>query len=99
MTRIRLTAALFAALALGSTAMAAQTPKKPTPVRDSIKAIKKDVKADKAALKKAKKSGDSATVKKLSKDIKADKATKDSLRKKAEAKKPVVPLAAPPKKP
>ena len=98
MTPIRLTAALFTALVLGSTSLAAQT-KKPTPVRDSIKAIKKDVKADKAALKKAKKSGDTATVKKLSKEIKADKASKDSLMKKAEPRKAVVPLTAPPKKP
>ena len=98
MTRIRLTAALFTAIVLGSTALAAQT-KKPTPVRDSIKVIKKDVKADKKALKKARKSGDSATVRKLAKDIKSDKATKDSLRKKAEPKKAVVPLAPPPKKP
>jgi uncharacterized protein YycO len=98
MTRIRLAVAVLAALTLGPVGLAAQA-KKATPVRDSVKALKKDLKSDKAEIKKAKKAGDSTKVKKLTKDLKADKAKRDSLKKRAEPKKPVVPMAPPPKKP
>jgi uncharacterized membrane protein (DUF106 family) len=94
---MRLAVIVAAALTLGPVALAAQA-KKATPVRDSMKALKKDLKADKAEIKAAKKAGDSTKVKKLSKDLKADKAKRDSLKKRAEAKKGVVPMA-PPKKP
>ena len=87
-------------MALGAGALAAQATKKTTPVRDSMKVLKKDIKTDKTARKAAKKAGDSTKVRKLSKDIKADKAVRDSLKKKAEPKKAVVPMGgSPPKKP
>jgi uncharacterized protein HemX len=96
MTRVRLAAVLLAGLVLGAGGLSAQQ-KKTTPTQDSLKALKKDIKADKAQLKVAKKAGDSTKARALKKDIKADKAKRDSLKAKAGTKKKSVPLDAPKK--
>jgi hypothetical protein len=88
MTRMRLAAVLLAGLVLGSSGLSAQA-KKTTPRQDSLKALKKDIKADKAQLKDAKKAGDTTKARMLKKDIKADKAKRDSLKKSGGAKKKV----------
>ena len=91
MTRVRLAAVLLAGLVLGAGGLSAQA-KKTTPVQDSLKALKKDIKSDKAQLKEAKKSGDSTKARALKKDIKADKAKRDSLKKRGGGTKKKVPL-------
>ena len=96
MKRARLAVALLAALAVGSTGLAAQ--QKKTPAQDSLKALKKEIKADKAEIAAAKKSGDTVKVKRLTAERKADKAKRDSLKMKGGGKKKV-PLGGPPKKP
>jgi hypothetical protein len=97
MTRVRLAAVLLAGLVLGASGLSAQA-KKTTPAQDSLKALKKDIKADKAMRKEALKAGDTTKAKALKKDIKADKAKRDSLKKKNPGtKKKSVPLDAPKK--
>ncbi|HVT40478.1 MAG TPA: hypothetical protein VHE78_15655 [Gemmatimonadaceae bacterium] len=91
MTRVRLAAVLVAGMVLGATGLSAQA-KKTTPVQDSLKALKADIKSDKAQIKDAKKAGDSTKVKALKKDIKADKAKRDSLKKRPGGMKKKVPL-------
>ena len=91
-------AVLVAAIALGSSGLAAQqanpAAKKGTAQHDSLKAVKKTIKSNKVARKAAKASGDTAAAKALKKQIKAEKKTKAAL--KAEkvtpaTKKPAVP--------
>jgi uncharacterized membrane protein (DUF106 family) len=92
MKRIHL-ALLVTAIALGSSALAAQgsgAPKKATAQHDSLKTVKKAIKSNKAARKAAKAKGDTAAAKSLKKQIKSEKKTKAAL--KAET-------ATPPKKP
>jgi hypothetical protein len=92
-------AVLVAAIALGSSSLAAQQPnpalKKGTPQHDSLKAVKKSIKTDKAARKAAKAKGDTTTAKALKKEIKAAKKTKAALKgdtaKKSATKKPAKP--------
>lgn len=83
-------AALVAAIAVGSASLAAQQPTPPAKPgaaqHDSLKSVKKSIKADKAARKAAKAKGDTATAKKLKKQLKAEKKTKAAL--KAENPKP-----------
>ena len=98
MTRVRI-ASLFAAVALSAASLAAQgtqgtTTKKPNPVRDSLKAVVKDIKHDKADRKTAKAAGDIAKAKADTKDIKQDKQDAAALRSRLPKKK-----AAPAKKP
>jgi len=94
MKRIHL-ALLVGALALGAhTAMAQQpTQKKGSAQHDSLKTVKKSLRADKAARKAAKAKGDTATAHKLKKQIKAEKKEKAAL--KAETGKPVTPKKQP----
>jgi hypothetical protein len=93
MKRMQL-AVVVASIALGSASLAAQQPaaKKATPQHDSLKTVKKTIKADKAARKTAKAKGDTATARKLKAQLKSEKKTKAAL--KAETGK-----AAPTKKP
>jgi hypothetical protein len=91
MKRIHL-AVFVAAIALGSSSLAAQQPsaaaKKGTPQHDSLKTVKRTIKSDKSARKAAKAKGDTAAAR----NLKAEKKTKAAL-KAADAKTP------PPKKP
>ena len=77
-------AVLVAAFALGSSSLAAQqgTPpaKKGTAQHDSLKTVKKSIRADKAARKAAKAKGDTATARKLKKQIKSEQKTKAALK-------------------
>ena len=95
MKRMRL-AMFVAAVALGSSSLAAQQPtsttKKATAQHDSLKSVKKTIKTNKAARKTAKAKGDTATARKLKNQLKTEKKTKTAL--KAETGK-----AAPAKKP
>jgi hypothetical protein len=83
MKRIHL-GVLVAAIALGSARLAAQQPtpplKKTTAQHDSLKAVKKSIKTEKAARKAAKAKGDTATARKLKQQLKADKKTKTALK-------------------
>ena len=95
MKRIHL-AILVAAIALSSASLAAQqthpaAAKKGSPQNDSLKSVKKSIKAEKSALKRAKASGDTAKAKSLKKQLKAEKKTKAALKietGKAPVKKP-----------
>lgn len=83
-------AVLVAAIALGSSSLAAQgTPpaKKGTAQHDSLKTVKKSLKSDKAARKAAKAKGDTATARKLKKQIKAEQKTKAALKAESPATK------------
>ena len=77
-------AVLVAAIALGSSTLAAQQPnaaaKKGTPQHDSLKTVKRTIKADKAARKAAKAKGDTATAKALKNQIKSAEKTKAALK-------------------
>jgi hypothetical protein len=83
MKRIHL-AALVAVIALGSARLPAQqttpAPKKASAQHDSLKAVKKTIKADKVARKAAKAKGDTATARKLKHQLKAEKQTKAALK-------------------
>jgi hypothetical protein len=83
MKRIQL-AVLVAAIALGSSSLAAQKPnaaaKKGTPQHDSLRTVKRTIKADKSARKAAKATGDTATAKALKNQIKSAKKTKAALK-------------------
>lgn len=83
-------AALVAVMTVGGTRLGAQQPAPPVKQgaaqHDSLKTVKKSIKADKAARKAAKAKGDTATAKKLKKQLKAEKKTKAAL--KAENPKP-----------
>jgi DNA-binding ferritin-like protein len=83
MKRIHL-AVLVAAIALGSSTLAAQLPnaaaKKGTPQHDSLKTVKRTIKADKTARKAAKAKGDTATAKALKNQIKSAEKTKAALK-------------------
>jgi hypothetical protein len=83
MKRIQV-AVLIAAIALGGASLAAQQPapvsKKAAAQHDSLKSVKKSIKADKAARKDAKAKGDTATAKKLKKQLKSEKKTKAALK-------------------
>jgi hypothetical protein len=87
-------AVLVGALALGSSSLMAQATKptkKATATHDSLKTVKKSIKADKAARKTAKAKGDTATARKLKTQLKAEKKTKTALKAedgKTPAKKP-----------
>lgn len=91
-------AALAAAIALGTiggSGLAAQQPAKPgTPQHDSLKAVKKSLRSDKAARAAAKARGDTAAAKALKKQIKAEKKQKAALKAestKTTTKKPAKP--------
>jgi hypothetical protein len=77
-------AVLVAALALGSSSLAAQQAnpalKKGTAQHDSLKVVKKTIKSDKKARKTAKAKGDTATANSLKKQIKAEEKTKAALK-------------------
>ncbi len=97
MTRHRI-GAVLAGLVLGAAALSAQgatTPpaKKSNPVRDSLKALNKDIKDDKAARKADRAKGDPAAAKAETKDIKQDQKAKAAL------KKHLPPKKTPPPKP
>jgi hypothetical protein len=83
MKRMQL-AVLVAAMALGSSSLAAQQPapvtKKGTPQHDSLKVVKKTIASDKKARKTAKAKGDTATANALKKEIKAAEKTKSALK-------------------
>jgi hypothetical protein len=88
-------ALLVAALGLGSARLAAQQPasaaKKGTAQHDSLKSVKKSIKADKAARKAAKAKGDTATAKQLKKQLKAEKKSKAALKAESTTAKPKKP--------
>jgi uncharacterized membrane protein (DUF106 family) len=77
-------AVLVAAIAVGSSSLAAQqtapVTKKGTPQHDSLKVAKKTIKSDKKALKTAKAKGDTATANALHKEIKSAEKTKAALK-------------------
>jgi hypothetical protein len=83
MKRIHL-AVFVAAIALGSSSLAAQQPnaaaKKGTPQHDSLKTVKRTIKADKTARKAAKAKGDTATARKLRSELKSAQKTKAALK-------------------
>jgi len=83
MKRIHL-AVFVAAIALGSSSLAAQQPnaaaKKGTPQHDSLKTVKRTIKSDKSARKAAKAKGDTAAAKVLKNQIKSAKKTKAALK-------------------
>ena len=83
MKRIHL-AVFVAAIALGSSSLAAQQPnaaaKKGTPQHDSLKAVNKTIRADKTARKAAKAKGDTATARKLRSELKSAQKTKAALK-------------------
>ena len=83
MKRIQL-AVLVAAIALGSSSLAAQKPnaaaKKGTPQHDSLRTVNKTIRADRTARKAAKAKGDTATAKALKNQIKSAKKTKAALK-------------------
>jgi hypothetical protein len=78
-------AVLAAVFALGSSSLAAQQSKaaattKASVQHDSLKTVKKSIKADKSARKAAKARGDTTTAKALKKQLKAEKKTKAALK-------------------
>jgi hypothetical protein len=84
---------VLALIAIGGTNLSAQsTPRNPNPVRDSLRAVRKDMKADVAARKAAKVAGDTAKAKAASRDIRKDRKTAEGLKSRLPRKK-----AAPPK--
>jgi uncharacterized membrane protein (DUF106 family) len=83
---------LIAAIALGSSSLAAQQPTpaatKGTAQHDSLKSVKKSIRSDKAARKAAKAKGDTASARKLKKQLKAEKKTKAGLQAESTTTKP-----------
>jgi hypothetical protein len=98
MPRIRHLAFLAAFLVATPLAAQKKTADKPSPARDSLKALTREVKEQKAAAKAAKKAGDTTKARQIKHDMKKSEAARDSLKKKLGPKNPVVPLT-PAKKP
>ena len=81
-------AVLVAAIAIGSSSVSAQQPTSKTkaaaakgsPQKDSLKTLKKDIKANKAARKIAKAKGDTTTAKALKGKLRSEKKTKTALK-------------------